>query len=107
MRTLVLTSAFTNRDLPPTRWNSTRFLPLPTRKYLPRMISFWPTLTCFGVIDLITGAFTAAPAVAGAASAPSAARTAAPRSIERVRDRVSIAPNIDHPPACLERTGLG
>jgi hypothetical protein len=60
-----------------------------------------------GVIEEITGAFTAAPAVAGAESAPSAARTAAPRSIERVRDRVSIAPNIDHPARCLERMALG
>src|SRR5690349_21898645 len=107
MRTFVLTSAFTNSDLPFVRWKSTRFLPLPRRKYLPRMISLSPTLRCVGETELITGALTAAPAVAGAASAPSAARTAAPRSIERVRDRVSIAPNIDRPVRRLEQTALG
>ena len=47
----------------------------------------------FGVTLLITGVLTAeAPAVAGTTSAPSATRTAAPRSFMRVRDRFSIAP---------------
>src|SRR3954451_9131069 len=107
IRLVVLTSARTNVDLPPVRRNSTRFLPRPRRKYLPVMTSFSPTFTLMGVTLVITGVFTAAPAVAGTTSAPSAARTAAPRSARRVRDRFSIALDIGHPGGPLEPEAVG
>src|SRR3954470_10856875 len=108
IRFVVLTSALTNRDLPAVRLNSTRFLPRARREYLPVMISLAATLRDCGVTFLITGVLTAAaPAVADTTSAPSAARMAAPRSFWRVRDRFSIAPDIDRRPPPLEPGGLG
>src|SRR4051794_39634060 len=94
MRLVVLRPALTNRALPPLRWNSTRFLARPRRKCRPVMTSVPPTFRLFGVTLAMVGGFTAALAAAGTASAPSAATTAAPRSFRRVRDRVSIDPDI-------------
>ena len=52
---VVLTSALTNRALPLSRRNSTLFLALPRRKFLPVMVSFVPTSAVLGVTLVITG----------------------------------------------------
>ena len=98
--------ALTNRALPLSRLNSTVFLALPLRKFLPWIVSVSPTVTFFGVTLVMTGVLVAAPALAGTTSAPSAAVMTARRS-RRVRGRVSIAPGIDHLGAALEPKSVG
>src|SRR4051812_1478291 len=95
---LVESPPLTNRALPPERLNSTVVLPLPERKFLPWMVSVSPTLTLFGVTLVIFGVLTAAPALAGTTSAPSAAVMTARRSCRRGRGN-SLDPRIDHPRA--------
>src|SRR3954451_7567395 len=65
-----------------------RVLPLPDRKYLPRIVSFSPTFSFIGLIDLITGSGVVA-AEAGAL-ATSRALESAPR--QRTTRREFIDP---------------
>src|SRR4051812_26116283 len=69
------------------RTKKTRVLPLPDRKYLPFTVSFSPTFSFIGLIDLITGAVVAAEA---GALATSRALESAPR--QRTTRREFIDP---------------
>src|SRR3954468_16703910 len=76
-----------------------RVLPLPDRKYLPRIVSFSPTFSFIGLIDLITGSGVVA-AEAGAL-ATSRALESAPR--QRTTRREFIDPVFGRRSRELER----
>src|SRR3954453_10512846 len=77
-----------------------RVLPLPDRKYLPRIVSFSPTFSFIGLIDLMTGSGIFA-AEAGAL-ATSRALESAPR--QRTTRREFIDPVFGRRSRELERT---
>src|SRR5947209_19988708 len=77
-----------------------RVLPLPARKYLPLMVSFSPTFSFIGLIDLMTGSEVAAEA---GAVATSRALESAPR--QRTTRREFIDPLFGRRQRELERCG--
>src|SRR4051794_28199937 len=95
---LVPLSDFANAAPPRPRTKKMRVLPLPARKYCPFSVSFSPTFSFIGLIDLITGSLVAAEA---GALATSRALESAPR--QRTTRREFIDPVFGRRSRELER----
>src|SRR3954454_1415710 len=92
---LALVALAVATPLPLTGTKKTRVLPLPGRKFLPRMVSFLPTFTLSGLTDFTTGALLAAAAVVGTSATSSSAESGS-------RPRRVIVPFVGRGPAGLE-----